>query len=222
MNSLTPELLLAAYAEGFFPMAQDAAADHVEWYCPQRRGQISISDIHISKKLKKAVTRMEIGGIPYEITINQCFDDVMKACAQQRLERPVTWINDEILKAYSGLHEIGHAHSVECWQGGEMVGGLYGVSIGAAFFGESMFSTVSDASKVSLVHLVARLWHAGFEILDTQYVNDHLMQFGVYEVEFDDYMVQLSQTLGKECDFMSDCSLSQKQSVLAYLQRRGE
>lgn len=203
---MTSEILLAAYAQGLFPMAESANSPYVHWYCPQMRGQLSITDMHIPRKLAKAVRRMEIGGLPYEIRVNSDFAATIKACAQASNSRPETWINDTILKAYCDLHAHGHAHSLECWQGGRMVGGLYGVAIGGAFFGESMFSTATDASKVALVHLVARLWRAGYVLLDTQFVNDHLRQFGVYEVTYRDYMRDLGLALHKGCDFTFMCN----------------
>lgn len=217
---LTNEILLAAYAQGLFPMAENANSLYVHWYCPKMRGQLSIPALHIPRKLAKVIRRQEIDGKPYEIRINHNFRAVIRACAQSREMRPETWINDTILDAYCALHEAGHAHSIECWQGGKLVGGLYGVSMGAVFFGESMFSTVSNASKVALVYLVAMLWKAGYEVLDTQFVNEHLLQFGVYEVKYGDYMKQLQSALKKNCDF--DVSKYKIHDiVLEYFETRG-
>ncbi len=193
---LTPEILIAAYSQGLFPMAHSAHAGYVEWVCPELRGQLSIPDLHVPKSLKKTIKK---GG--YEIRINTAFEDVIKACAQATQDRPDTWINDQIVKAYMDLHEKGFAHSVEYWQDEALKGGLYGIAIGGAFFGESMFSRAPNASKIALVHLAARLHHAGFKILDTQFTNDHLEQFGVYELSHKDYMGRLNTVLENECRF---------------------
>lgn len=198
---LTPDILLAAYSQGLFPMAQGADNPEVHWYCPEMRGQLSIPNMHIPRRLRKTVRQMKIGGKPYEIRINTDFEGVMKACAVVTDNRSETWINAEILTAYCALHTKGYAHSVECWQDGKMVGGLYGIALGGAFFGESMFSTTRDASKVALVHLVARLSHAGYTILDTQFTNDHLEQFGVYELSHKNYIEKLTPILSLSCVF---------------------
>ncbi len=200
-NEITSEILLLAYSQGLFPMAKDAQATDIAWYCPELRGQLSITDMHIPRRLKKSIRQMRIGGKPYEIRINHSFEHVINACAKQNETRTETWINAQIIDAYCKLHMEGYAHSVECWQDDEIVGGLYGIAMGGAFFGESMFSTVSDASKVCLIHLVARLGHAGFKILDTQFTNDHLEQFGVYEIPHDEYMEQLKPVLQMHCIF---------------------
>lgn len=194
---LTPELLLEAYRRGLFPMAHSADSPYVHWVCPELRGQLSIENLHIPKRLKKTVRQA-----PYEIRIDTAFETVIEACAEEKDDRPETWINENIVKAYCTLHEKGHAHSVECWDGEQLVGGLYGLKIGGAFFGESMFSAARDASKIALVHLAARLWKGGFTILDTQFVNDHLKQFGVYELEHEEYLKQLAPALEIESDFL--------------------
>lgn len=214
---LTSEILLAAYAQGLFPMAESAHSPYVHWYCPQERGQLSICGLHIPKKLKKEVRQMCIGGKPYEIRINTSFKAVIDACAEHSATRPETWINEEIKNAYIKLHEEGYAHSVECWQEEKLVGGLYGVALGAAFFGESMFSCVSEASKVSLVHLAARLWKAEFKMLDTQFVNTHLEQFGVYEVYHDEYMRELRPLLLQDCDFT--LNIDESELIAAYFMK---
>lgn len=214
---LTPDILLAAYSQGLFPMAQGADNPEVHWYCPEMRGQLSIIDMHIPRRLRKTVRQMKIGGKPYEIRINTDFEGVMKACAIVTDDRTETWINAEILTAYCALHAKGYAHSVECWQGDKMVGGLYGIALGGAFFGESMFSTARDASKVALVHLVARLSQAGYKILDTQFTNDHLEQFGVYEVSHQAYMEMLEPVLSLVCRF--DCqNMSERALVAQYFE----
>ena len=172
---LTTELLIEAYKQGLFPMAHSRHSPYVHWVCPEERGQLPILDLYIPKSLKKTVKKS-----PYTVKVDTDFSAVIAACAAAQDDRPETWINDEIINAYTKLHEKGIAHSIECWDGDQLVGGLYGLKLGGAFFGESMFSRSRDASKVALVHLCARLWQGGFEILDTQFVNDHLMQFGVY------------------------------------------
>ncbi len=216
---LTPEVILAAYREGIFPMADNARSNRVHWICPEMRGQISIPDMHIPKRLKRSVRQMRIAGRPYEIHINRNFEKVIHACAKETLDRPDTWINSEIVNAYCTLHRRGYAHSVECYQDEELVGGLYGLAIGAAFFGESMFSRATDASKVSLVHLVARLHEAGFELLDTQFTNPHLVQFGVYELAHHEYVQCLEPLLDRDCrfDFRAE---SEKDLILRYFSGR--
>ncbi len=214
---LTPDILLAAYSQGLFPMAQGADNPEVHWYCPEMRGQLSISAMHIPRRLRKTVRQMKIGGKPYDIRINTDFEGVMKACAIVTDSRSETWINTEILTAYCALHAKGYAHSIECWQEDKMVGGLYGIALGGAFFGESMFSTARDASKVALVHLVARLSQAGYQILDTQFTNDHLEQFGVYEVSHQDYMEKLELVLSLACRFDST-DMSERALMVQYLE----
>lgn len=213
---LTPELLLAAYTQGLFPMADGAESDYVHWICPEMRGQLSIPDMHVPRRLKKNVRQMKLGGVPYRIQVNQNFEAVIDECGRETAERPETWINPDIKKAYITLHEKGFAHSVECYQEEALVGGLYGVAIGGAFFGESMFSRVRDASKVCLVHLAARLYDAGFEILDTQFSNDHLTQFGIYEVPHETYLNDLDEAMRLPCKF-DVVGVSEKQLVRAYL-----
>ena len=214
---LTPDILLAAYSQGLFPMAQDADNPEVHWFCPEMRGQLSIPDMHIPRRLRKTVRQMKVGGNPYEIRINTDFEGVMKACAIVTDSRSETWINAEILTAYCALHAKGYAHSIECWQEDKMVGGLYGIALGGAFFGESMFSTARDASKVALVHLVARLSQAGYKILDTQFTNDHLEQFGVYEISHQAYMEQLEPVLSLVCRFDS-ADMSERALMAQYFE----
>jgi leucyl/phenylalanyl-tRNA--protein transferase len=215
---LTPELILEAYRQGLFPMAYNAESPYVHWICPEERGQLSISDIHFSKKLKKTVRRA-----PYDIRINTDFSGVIASCAENTADRPETWINDSICDVFIKLHKQGHAHSVEAWLDDELVGGLYGLAIGGAFFGESMFSRARDASKICLVHLVARLWKGRFTLLDTQFVNDHLKQFGVYEVPHETYKLQLDSALKETGDFaLTDYNLSESDLVDAYFKMRQE
>ena len=171
MVTLTPELLLQAYAVGIFPMAESAEQDELFWVDPDQRGILPLDGFHVPRRLRRVVRH---GG--FEIRCDTAFEDVMSGCAETSEKRPNTWINDEILRLYAALFARGAAHSVEAWHGGELVGGLYGVSLGAAFFGESMFSRVADASKVALCHLVARLRAGGYRLLDTQFVTPDLRQ----------------------------------------------
>lgn len=196
MQQLTTDLLLRAYACGVFPMAESHDSDALYWLDPEERGILPLDDFHIPRRLQRFI-RTD----PFEIRINTAFKDVMTSCAGLNQERPETWINDTIKSLYSRLFEMGHAHSVECWQDDELVGGLYGVQLGAAFFGESMFHKADNASKVALAHLVARLKAGGFHLLDTQFVTDHLKQFGAIEIPKDDYQLLLSNALKHPADF---------------------
>lgn len=198
--ALTPELLLKAYAVGIFPMAEDAKSDDIFWCDPPMRGVIKPNQFHIPKRLQKTLKQM-----PFQIRINYNFSDVMDACAESTEKRPNTWINPTIKKLYVELHEMGYAHSVECRdEENRLVGGLYGVCIGGLFFGESMFSRKTDASKIALVHLMARLWAGGFVLLDTQFVTDHLKQFGTTEIKREEYQAYLSKGIRMQCQFLGD------------------
>ncbi len=163
---------------------------------PDLRGVLPLDGFHLSKSLKKTIRRDE-----FEIRIDTCFSRVMELCAESAPDRPNTWINAQILNLYSALHRNGHAHSVEAWRDGELVGGLYGVSLKAAFFGESMFSRATDASKVALAHLVARLRAGGYRLLDTQFVTGHLETFGVEEVARDAFHLRLQEALQSDGNF---------------------
>jgi leucyl/phenylalanyl-tRNA---protein transferase len=182
MSAITPHVLLQAYAAGIFPMAETAEDSALYWVEPDERGIIPLKALHISHSLKKQIRRQ-----PFEIRIDTAFADVMVACAAKTETRKATWINHRIRTLYNQLHKMGCCHSVECWQGDRMVGGLYGVKIGAAFFGESMFSRVTDASKVALVHLVARLNAGGFQLLDAQFMNPHLQTLGAIPISKADF-----------------------------------
>ena len=192
MTELTPRLLLSAYASGVFPMAESAESSEIFWFNPERRGVMPLGGLHISRSLRKAMR-----GRGLKITANQCFSDVMAACA----DREETWINPEITALYTELHKLGHAHSIEVWCGVDLVGGLYGVSLGAAFFGESMFSRQSNASKTALVGLVARLNLGGFKLLDMQFLTPHLASLGGIEISQVDYQKQLEAALLQQADF---------------------
>lgn len=198
---LTPELLLEAYRQGLFPMAYSAGSPYVHWICPEERGQLSIEDMHIPKSLRRVVRRNTNRNASFQIKINTAFEHVIRACGEETEDRPETWINDQIVKAYCDLHTRGAAHSVEYWEDGRLMGGVYGLAIGGAFFGESMYSRTSNASKIALVHLAARLWRGGFQLFDTQFVNPHLKQFGVYELEHAEYKARLDEALKIEGDF---------------------
>ncbi|WP_270938095.1 leucyl/phenylalanyl-tRNA--protein transferase [Falsiroseomonas oryzae] len=191
---ITPELLLRAYRAGLFPMAESRRGDRLYWLDPELRGVIPLDGFHLPRRL----LRTTLSG-PFTVTANRDFAGVIAGCAEPAEGREETWINPEIERLFFALHRLGHAHSVEVWLGKpeeeRLVGGLYGVSLGAAFFGESMFSRMRDASKVALVHLVARLRLAGFRLLDAQFQTAHLAQFGCREVPRADYKRLLSEAL---------------------------
>ncbi|NBO18108.1 MAG: leucyl/phenylalanyl-tRNA--protein transferase [Proteobacteria bacterium] len=215
-EKITPEMLLNAYASGYFPMAETRNAQELYWFYPEVRGILPLDGFHVPRSLEKLLRKH-----PFTIRKNTAFEQVMRACAAPRPERPESWINEEIITLYTQLHHMGYAHSVEAWReepaapaggpalshaSGEgqqarsrsaytLVGGLYGVALGGAFFGESMFSHESGASKVALVHLVQRLKHAGYTLLDAQYSNPHLVQFGVQEIPRKAYLQKLRAAL---------------------------
>ena len=189
---LTPELLLNAYASGIFPMADPDEDDQIYWYAPDPRGIIPLESFRISRNLSKLVRRGH-----YRVSTNMVFDDVLLACA----DRDSTWISTQIIDACTALHRLGFAHSIEVWCGDELVGGLYGVMIRGAFFGESMFHRARDASKVALVHLVARLRFGGAKLLDTQFVTPHLAQFGAIDIPRGDYEARLSDALATAAEW---------------------
>ncbi len=187
---LPPDLLLQAYAQGMFPMAMESG--ELGWFSPDPRGIIPIREFHVPHGMKQLLRDS-----PFEIRFNTAFTTVMRGCAK----RETTWISDTILRSYVRLHELGFAHSVEAWLGRKLVGGLYGVAIGGAFFGESMFSCEPGASKVALYSLVRRLEDRGYTLLDTQWVTSHLRMFGAHEITRADYMHRLRQALKLECRF---------------------
>lgn len=188
--------LLACYARGVFPMADAREDERVFLIDPERRGVIPLDGFHVSRRLARTV-RSE----PFEIRADFAFRAVVQACAASGPGRTETWINHPIEDLYVRLHELGFAHTVECWENGELVGGLYGVSLRGAFFGESMFSRRRDASKVALVHLVARLLVGGYRLLDAQFMTEHLTQFGAVEISRLDYHRRLDQALSAEGAF---------------------
>ena len=193
---LTPELLLNAYAAGFFPMGEARDDPRLFWVEPEFRAIFPFDRFHVPRRLARTLR-----AAPYAITIDKAFGRVMEACAAPAPGRRATWINGPILDIYGRLHSMGHAHSIEAWQDGELVGGLYGVSLGGAFFGESMFSRARDASKIALVHLVARLKAGGFALLDAQFMTEHLRQFGAVEIPQADYVALLAGAIPRRADF---------------------
>ena len=177
MTRLQPELLLQAYAIGVFPMAEGRDDPRLFFVDPERRGVMPLDGFHISRSLRKTVRRRV-----FQVRCNADFRGVLDRCGESTTVRPDTWINAEIHRLCLELHDRGHSHSIECWQDGQLVGGLYGIALGGAFFGESMFSRARDASKVALVHLVARLRAGGFTLLDSQFLTEHLARFGAVEI----------------------------------------
>lgn len=198
MSTITPQILLKAYAAGIFPMAESAEDSALYWIEPELRGVIPLDRFHVPRSLAKLVRRQ-----PFEIRIDSDFAGVIDGCAAPSPGRRSTWINGRIRALYGQLHRMGFCHTVECWREGRLVGGLYGVRIGAAFFGESMFSRARDASKVALVHLVARLNAGRFRLLDAQFVTEHLQRFGCEEVARPTYHVRLERALSAEADFFA-------------------
>lgn len=198
MTALDADLLLKAYSVGVFPMAMSRDDPELHWFDPDRRGIIPLETFHIPRRLERTLRRN-----PFEISADRDFESVMRACAAPRPGSDETWINDGIVELYCDLFERGHAHSVECRLNGALVGGLYGVSLGAAFFGESMFSLATDASKIALVALVRILREGGFTLLDTQYLTTHLAQFGAIEVSRAAYRKRLAEAIARPATFQS-------------------
>ncbi len=193
---ITPEVLLKAYACGIFPMAESADDPALYWIEPELRGVIPLDTFHVPSRLARTVRTT-----PFTVRVDRAFDAVIDGCAEPKAGRARTWINARIRKIYRALYAEGHCHTVEVYDGAELVGGLYGVSLGRAFFGESMFHHARDASKIALVHLVARLKAGGYSLLDTQFVTDHLKTFGAVEVSKRHYHRLLEEALDGEADF---------------------
>ncbi len=206
---LSPELLLRAYAIGIFPMAESRNAQEIHWIDPDRRGVLPLDNLHIPRRLSRRLRRGD-----FEVRYDTAFGQVIRACALPSSGRKETWINPTIERLYVGLYEMGFAHSIETWRDGRLCGGLYGVTLGAAFFGESMFHKVTDASKVALVHLAACLRKSGFQLLDTQFETPHLRQFGVVEVGREDYRQRLAKAVRTPVQL--DCRLS-RDELIAFL-----
>lgn len=193
---ITPQVLLKAYACGLFPMAESADDPTLYWIEPDQRGVIPLDTFHVPRSLAKTIRRNA-----FEIRIDHDFDGVISGCAELTSDRRETWINQPIRDVYGELFQMGFCHTVECWKEGALMGGLYGIHIGGAFFGESMFSRVPDASKVALVHLRDRLKAGNFALLDTQFVTDHLRRFGAHEVPRAEYNELLQNALRVDSDF---------------------
>ncbi len=202
---LTPETLLRAYAIGIFPMAEERDSDQIFWVDPRRRGILPLDNFHISRSLRRRIRRED-----YTIRTNSAFSAVVAGCA----ERDETWINGQIADLYEALHLAGFAHSLEIWQDGALAGGVYGVTLGAAFFGESMFSRRTDASKVALAYLVDRLRLGGFTLFDTQFVTDHLRRLGAIEISRGEYHRRLIAALQSSADFDAPGPLPSSQELL--------
>ena len=194
---ITPEILLKAYAAGIFPMAEDADDPGLFWVEPRDRGIIPVDGFHVGKRLARTVR-----SDAFEVRIDRNFDAVIAGCATVGTDREKTWISGRIRQLYGALFDRGHCHTVEVYQDGRLVGGLYGVRLGAAFFGESMFHRRTDASKVALVHLVQRLRDRGYELLDTQATTPHLRRFGCIDIPASEYLRRLARALQKECTFV--------------------
>lgn len=206
--TLTAPILLQAYAAGVFPMAEAADDPELFWVDPQRRGILPLDRVHVSRSLARRIRRGD-----YSVTIDQDFAGVVQGCA----DRPETWINAPLYALYQELHAKGFAHSVEIRQNGVLVGGLFGIALGAAFFGESMFSRATDASKLALVHLVARLRAGGFQLCDTQFLTPHLASLGAIEISRADYRRRLAKALESQGDFSAgeDYSVWQRSTQMS-------
>ena len=193
---ITPEVLLKAYACGIFPMAEAADDPALYWIEPERRGILPLNRLHVPTRLKRTI-RQSV----FDVRIDNDFDAVISGCGAARPGRQTTWINEKIRSLCKSLFGMGYCHTVETWRDGKLVGGLYGVSLGGAFFGESMFSTERDASKIALSYLAARLIHGGYRLLDCQFVTDHLRQFGTIEINRAEFHVELEAALAVRGDF---------------------
>lgn len=191
-HELDPELVLRAYAMGVFPMADHRTAGSVYWVEPKLRGVMPLNGFHLSRSLRKTILSDR-----FRVTADQAFGEVLQLCAESADDRPDTWINAPIERVFTELHQRGFAHSIECWEGDRLAGGLYGLALGRAFFGESMVTRVRDASKVAFAHLVARLKAGGFRLLDCQFQTGHLASLGAIEIPRDDYIALLGAALGE-------------------------
>jgi leucyl/phenylalanyl-tRNA---protein transferase len=216
MSTITPQILLKAYSAGIFPMAESAEDNALYWVEPEERGVFPLDGLHISHSLRKRVRQRR-----FDIRIDTAFPMVISACAEKKPDRRTTWINQRIKSLYGQLFKMGCCHSVECWQDEELVGGLYGVRIGAAFFGESMFSHARDASKVALVHLVARLKAGGFQLLDAQFTTPHLETLGARTVSRADYHVLLERAIDQDADFFKFTGDRDPETVLRLAGKAG-
>jgi leucyl/phenylalanyl-tRNA---protein transferase len=212
MNEITPQVLLKAYSCGIFPMAESADDPALYWIEPQHRGLLPLDSVHVPSRLARTIKTTD-----FKVRIDTDFPNVIEGCASSRPGRNSTWINSRIRALYQDLFDMGHCHTVEVWSGDKLVGGLYGVALAGAFFGESMFSYERDASKIALVHLAARLVFGGFRLLDTQFVTDHLRQFGTIEVGREEFHRQLEFSLQVKGDFLALARSAKPAEVLAIL-----
>jgi len=206
---LTPEILLRAYAVGLFPMAEKRDDPTLYWVDPEKRGILPLDKFHIPRRLRRIVRQNF-----FEVKCDTAFHQVIRECAAPERGRHESWINTGIVDLYTALFEMGRAHSVECWRDGALAGGLYGVALGAAFFGESMFCRAPNASKVALVHLVARLKRGGFRLLDTQFVTKHLSQFGAVEIHRAGYRALLADALEVSASFQRELGADELEAFL--------
>lgn len=197
-TAISVDELIKAYRLGYFPMARSREEPHAVWVLPQERGVLPLPQARAPRRLKRFLKTE-----PFEMRVDTAFAEVINACAAETPARPDTWINDAIIEAYCELHFRGLAHSIECWRERRLVGGLYGVALGAAFCGESMFSRADNASKVAFLHLIARLKAGGFHFIDAQFYNEHLAQFGLVGVPNTDYQTMLEKALSAEADFFA-------------------
>ncbi len=204
-TTVTPELLLYAYGSGVFPMSDSVDDPEIYWVDPHFRGIFPLENFHVSNRLARRIRQGR-----YKVNINQCFEDVVKACA----DRSETWINAEIFDLYQQLHKLGHAHSVEVMEDDALVGGVYGVSLNGAFFGESMFSKRTDTSKIALTYLIARLKFGGYKLFDTQFQTEHLKSLGAIEIPRNSYHKRLADAMNGQADFMKLPVIVQPSTVL--------
>jgi len=212
MAAITPELVLRAYATGLFPMAESRRSNRLFWLDPEQRGILPLENFHLPRRLARTIMKGS-----FEVKADQNFSGVVQGCAAPAPGREDSWINPEVERLFNDLHRLGHAHSIEVYQDNLLVGGLYGVRIGSAFFGESMFSQEREASKVALVHLVIRLRRGGFTLLDTQFLTSHLRQFGAIEISQTDYKARLGfalRTLARWESDLTPLALSEELSAL--------
>ena len=209
-GQLTPDILLSAYRAGIFPMAESATTKNIFWVDPEYRGIIPLNKFHVSKSLRRVIMKVD-----YQISVNTSFEKVIKMCAA----RTETWINHEIITNYCLLHQRGHAHCLEVWNNKKLIGGIYGVSIGAVFFGESMFSKENNASKIALAYLIHRLRETGFKLFDTQFLTPHLASLGAIEIPKTKYKILLFQAVEEVANF---CAANYSPDVSAIAQRRAQ
>lgn len=195
---ITPQMLLRAYATGVFPMAESADDPGLFWLEPEQRGILPLTEFHVPRRLARTLRSGR-----FHFRVDTAFEEVIAACAAAVEDRPSTWISKRIRSLYGQLHRLGHCHSVECYSGADLVGGLYGVAIGGAFFGESMFHRATDASKAALVHLVDRLKIGGYTLLDSQFITEHLSQFGAIEIPKQEYQIRLKDAIKRRANFFA-------------------